>query len=72
VPACEGMLLRGPVLLMLDAALQVLPWESLPVLQQQRCAPKAEHRKKCAVGDIKQIVKEMSSPGLIRRDWRMS
>ena len=28
---------RGHVLLVLDSALQSLPWESLPGLRQQRC-----------------------------------
>ena len=31
-PGCD----RGPVILILDDALQSLPWESLPGLQKQR------------------------------------
>ena len=29
---------RQPVVLVLDSALQSLPWESLPALKAQRCA----------------------------------
>lgn len=38
-PAPVSAFERGPVLLVLDAALQQLPWESLPCLREQRFVP---------------------------------
>lgn len=58
---------RGPVLLVLDAAAQSLPWESLPRLQQQRQVPpcfRPPHRVALLYIEFRTAGRQEMAPGV--------